>query len=442
MAWSRRPAVAVISGSGRAGQYQVPSTRMAPPLLAWMPSWSVAVVHDRLVAQGPGRAGGTARGARRCRRGRSRASRSCARGRRRRPGLGRRCRRGLRRAGSGPGRWRGSGARAARRAAGRWRRWWLPAPRRVCAAACPCRLRVRGGRPRGRTSRRRGRWRDRPVRLDGPRENSGTGVASRPVQPSKAARSSSVRTETLASSSALTSASSRSRAAVAWPGVIGLVRALSSPAVSRRFFGSAEGSATGHDRRGSSSGPGGRRPGSARSVVAVPGTPSSRRDAPEQLAEQQPGGLGEEQRPVIEGQAQQRGEHGAHRQRAGPPGAVGQRGLDDRGRAAAVDELGGERHGLIVRRRCRARGSPARRRPCSARLPAPVPGPQHGLGRGAVDVAGVAGQRLGLADAGDGQQLAQRGARGQVIADETGPAPAQPSAGARPDQRPGPGRSW
>ena len=44
-----------------------------------------------------------------------------------------------------------------------------------------------------------------PVRLDGPRENSGTGVASRPVEPSDAAafvaRS---RTETLASISALT----------------------------------------------------------------------------------------------------------------------------------------------------------------------------------------------------------------------------------------------
>ena len=54
-----------------------------------------------------------------------------------------------------------------------------------------------------------------PVRLDGPRENSGTGVASRAVPPSKAARSAVVRTKTLASSSALTSVSSRSRAAVA-----------------------------------------------------------------------------------------------------------------------------------------------------------------------------------------------------------------------------------
>ena len=60
------------------------------------------------------------------------------------------------------------------------------------------------------------------------------------------------------------------------------------------------------------------------------------------LAEQQPGGLGEEQRPVIQRQAQQRGEHRARRQRAGPPGAVGQRGLDDRGLAGAVDEPGGE----------------------------------------------------------------------------------------------------
>ena len=68
-----------------------------------------------------------------------------------------------------------------------------------------------------------------------------------------------------------------------------------------------------------------------------------------QLAEQQPGGLGQEQRPVIQRQAQQRGEHGAHRQRAGPPGAVGQRGLDDRGLPAAVDERGGKRHGLLVR---------------------------------------------------------------------------------------------
>jgi hypothetical protein len=79
--------------------------------------------------------------------------------RRQRPGPGRRCRRGLRRAGPAPGRWPDPGARAARRAAGRWWRWWPPAPRRSSAAACPCRLRARGGRLRGHTSRRRDRWR-------------------------------------------------------------------------------------------------------------------------------------------------------------------------------------------------------------------------------------------------------------------------------------------
>ena len=41
MAWSRRRVVAVISGRGRAGQYQLPSARMAPPVLAWMPGWSI-----------------------------------------------------------------------------------------------------------------------------------------------------------------------------------------------------------------------------------------------------------------------------------------------------------------------------------------------------------------------------------------------------------------
>ena len=46
----------------------------------------------------------------------------------------------------------------------------------------------------------------------------------------------------LASSSALMNASSRLRAASAWAGVIGLVRALRSGPARRRFFGSAEGS--------------------------------------------------------------------------------------------------------------------------------------------------------------------------------------------------------
>ena len=36
------------------------------------------------------------------------------------------------------------------------------------------------------------------------------------------------------------------------------------------------------------------------------------------------------------------------RQRAGPPGAVGQRGLDDRGLAGAVDEPGGEGDRLVA----------------------------------------------------------------------------------------------
>ena len=48
----------------------------------------------------------------------------------------------------------------------------------------------------------------------------------------------------LASSRELMNASSRLRAASAWPGAIGLVRALRSSWVSRRFFGSAEGSMT------------------------------------------------------------------------------------------------------------------------------------------------------------------------------------------------------
>ena len=68
-----------------------------------------------------------------------------------------------------------------------------------------------------------------------------------------------------------------------------------------------------------------------------------------QLAEQQPGDFSQEQRPVLQRQAQQRGEHGSHRQRPGPPGAVGQRGLDDRGLAAAVDQPSGKRHNPLVR---------------------------------------------------------------------------------------------
>src|ERR1019366_3714734 len=63
------------------------------------------------------------------------------------------------------------------------------------------------------------------------------------------------------------------------------------------------------------------------------GDPGQRPGNIADLVIQQPGGLGQEQRPVIERQAQQRGEHGACRRRAAAPGAVGQRGLDDRGLA-------------------------------------------------------------------------------------------------------------
>ena len=46
----------------------------------------------------------------------------------------------------------------------------------------------------------------------------------------------------LGSISALMNASSRPRAASAWLGAVCLVRALRSSSLSRRFFGSAEGS--------------------------------------------------------------------------------------------------------------------------------------------------------------------------------------------------------
>src|ERR1039458_196788 len=44
MAWSRRPVVAVMSGPGRAGQYQVPPARMAPPAFAWTPGVAVRLL--------------------------------------------------------------------------------------------------------------------------------------------------------------------------------------------------------------------------------------------------------------------------------------------------------------------------------------------------------------------------------------------------------------
>ena len=126
----------------------------------------------------------------------------------------------------------------------------------------------------------------------------------------------------LASSSALMNASSRPRAASAWPGVIGLVRAVRSCSAQAPVFRQRRGV---HDRAdgaeavadpavGGQEGPlGGGGAGDAEQPAGGRG----------ELAEQQPGGLGEEQRPVIQRQAQQRGEHGAHRQRAGPPGARG-----------------------------------------------------------------------------------------------------------------------
>ena len=49
----------------------------------------------------------------------------------------------------------------------------------------------------------------------------------------------------LASSSELMNASSRSLASLTWAEVVGLVRALRSCSLSRRFFGSGEGSITG-----------------------------------------------------------------------------------------------------------------------------------------------------------------------------------------------------
>ena len=57
-------------------------------------------------------------------------------------------------------------------------------------------------------------------------------------------------------------------------------------------------------------------------------------------------------------------------------------------------------------------------------------GPQDALGGAdAGHVAGVPGQRPGLGDPGDGQQHADRGARGQVAADEGGPGPAHRQGG-------------
>src|ERR1022692_1946729 len=58
-----------------------------------------------------------------------------------------------------------------------------------------------------------------------------------------------------------------------------------------------------------------------------------------------------------------------------------------------------------------------------------VPGTQGRLGGCTFDVACIAGQGFGLADPGDSQQFAWRGAGGEVITDEAGPAPAHRQAG-------------
>ena len=115
------------------------------------------------------------------RRGRSRASRPCGRGRRWRPVPGRRCRRGLRRAGA-----------SARPVARSGCAGGAPGGRAMVAmVASSAQQILRSGLP---LSSSRSRWSPSrtyqppsgslahsPVRLEGPRENSGTGVASRPA---------------------------------------------------------------------------------------------------------------------------------------------------------------------------------------------------------------------------------------------------------------------
>ena len=104
---------------------------------------------------------------------------------------------------------------------------------------------------------------------------------------------------------------------------------------------------------------------------------------PRHLLKQQPGGLGQEQRPVIAGQAHQRGQHRADRQRAGPAGGVGERSLDDRGLAGAAGEPGGEgncvvadaaargrQHQAVAAHRVRSARQRARRAPLEELMPA------------------------------------------------------------------------
>ena len=193
MAWSRRPVVAVISGLGQGGAVPAALDEDGAAGIGLDAELVYPVVHDRPVAQGAGGQLESLRAARRYKRGRSRASRPCARGRRQRPGPGRRCRRGLRRAGPAPGRWPDPDARAARRAAGPWLAMVASSAQAIFRSGLP----LSSSRSRWSPSRTyqppSGSLADRPVRLDGPRENSGTGVASSPVQPSNAARSSPVK---------------------------------------------------------------------------------------------------------------------------------------------------------------------------------------------------------------------------------------------------------
>ena len=188
----------------------------------------------------------------------------------------------------------------------------------------------------------------RPVRLDGPRENSGTGVASRPV-------AAVVCSEFLAGEDG--DAGFQQGVDEGFQpaaGSFGLVRchrpsagcevSLAQPPVLRQRRGvhhRADGAeAVADPPAGGQEGPlGGDGAGDAEQPAG--GSASS-------WLEQQPGRVGEEQRPVIQGQAEQRGEHRADRQRAGPPGAVGQRGLDDRGLAGAAGQLGGEGRRLVA----------------------------------------------------------------------------------------------
>ena len=186
-----------------------------------------------------------------------------------------------------------------------------------------------------------------PVRLDGPRENSGTGVASRAGgavgrraffvgQDGDAGFDQGVdeRFQPAAGSLDL------SRGHL--PGAGGEVL-LAQPPVLRQRRGV-------HDRADGAEAVADPAVGGQEGPVAADGAGDAEQPAGDgrHVLEQQPGDLGEEQRPVVQGQAHQRGQHRAHRQRAGPPGPPGERGLDDRGLAGAVDEPGGEGHRLVA----------------------------------------------------------------------------------------------